>query len=286
MELKKHSAKILLLLFMAGGAVSCSDNNDEKETPKGYPTTPFSKIELTQTIQPSDAQTVTAIQTYTYQSGRLSSYTSLQKYVAVEPVEMKSVTNVTYGDHQAMITDDSGTISTYVLNDKGYAISSTRKEMGGSLRTYTFSYLINSEGKHFLQNITETREDGEVFSSIDLDYSTYRALRITQKIGDSQQAYTATTQTGHEIKNISEIPCLFFEELYPMVLHPAALYGKLLGEPFETFITQIIPDGNTESKETINYTYSTNQTGIVTSCREVINSYGANYVRTVNYIIE
>ena len=99
MELKKHSAKILLLLFMAGGAVSCSDNNDEKETPKGYPTTPFSKIELTQTIQPSDAQTVTAIQTYAYQSGRLSSYTSLQKYVAVEPVEMKSVTNVTYGDH-------------------------------------------------------------------------------------------------------------------------------------------------------------------------------------------
>ncbi len=285
MKFSKYRPGIFLLLFTGCSLVACNENSSSEEVTEEYPTTSFSKIQLTETIK-SDAQTVTAIQTYTYEAGRLSGYISLQKYVAVEPTEMKSLTTITYGEHQAIITDDFGNVSVYILNDKGYAVSCTRKESGGSTRTYTFSYLINSEGKHFLENITEALENSHAYSSIDIDYNTCIAVRITQKVDTYEQSYIVTPHTGSEIKNISEIPCLFLAELYPVSLHSAALYGKLLGEPFEDLVTQIIPDGNTGSDETIDYTYTTNELGIVTSCKEAINNDGTNYVRTVNYLIE
>lgn len=303
MQLNKSVWKVILCLFIGGGLAACSDDDDKEATSlfighylcnndngnKGiegteYATTTFSKIQLSEVIK-SDAQTVTATETYTYHSGRLQSYDALQNFTAIEPVEMESRATVTYGDHQAVVSDDSGNVSTYTLNDKGYAVSCTRKE-GSNNRNYIFSYLTNSEGKCYLANITETMEDGTVYASINIDYKRYRALRVTQKVDTYQQAYTATTPSGNEIMNISEIPCLFFAELYPLSLHQTALYGKLLGEPLDVLISQIIPDGNSENNETVSYTYTTDGRGIVTSCQAVTNSYGTNYVRTVNYVIK
>lgn len=97
---------------------------------------------------------------------------------------------------------------------------------------------------------------------------------------------TGGTTAGNSIINQSEVPCLFFADLYPLSLHSAALYGKLLGEPFSILIEQIIPDGNTISQEVRKYTYSLDKRNIITSCKEVTNSYGTNYIRTVNYVIE
>lgn len=104
------------------------------------------------------------------------------------------------------------------------------------------------EGEYYLENITEN-VNGEIYASIDIDYSNYQALRITQKVDTYEQAYTATTQATNETNNVSEVPCLFFTGLYPLSLHSAALYGKLLGEPFNILIDRIIPDGNTASKK-------------------------------------
>lgn len=172
-------------------------------------------------------------------------------------------------------------MSVYTLDDKGYATSCTRQE-NGTVRTYTFSYFTAPEGKYYLNNITESINDG-VYASIDIDYGNYQALRILQKTDTYEQAYTATTPANDGINNQSGVPCLFLAELYPLSLHTAALYGKFLGEPFPILIDRIIPDGN---KEVTNYIFSFDKRNLMTSCKEAINSYGTDYTRTVSYVIE
>ena len=199
-------------------------------------------------------------------------------------MKIENTTSVTYEEHQAIATDNFGNVSTYLLNDKGYAIQCTRQEVGAT-RTYGFSYFTSPEGKPYLKNITESI-NGKVYASIGIDYSNPQALRIVQKVDTYTQPYTATTPAGTSIITQSEVPCLFFADLYPLSLHSAALYGKLLGEPFSILIEQIIPDGNTISQEVRKYTYSLDKRNIITSCKEVTNSYGTNYIRTVNYVIE
>ena len=56
------------------------------------------------------------------------------------------------------------------------------QDMAGNTRTYTFSYLINTEDKYYLENITEKLDDGKEYSFITIDYSNFRALRIQQKV--------------------------------------------------------------------------------------------------------
>ena len=189
-----------------------------------------------------------------------------------------------------MITDEAGTVSTYPLNDKGYATTCTSQDMAGNTRTYTFSYLINTEDKYYLENITERLDNGKEYSSITIDYNNFRALRIQQKVDAFEHNSTATTPSGDEIANISEIPSLFITDMYPLSMHAVAIYGKILGEPANYLITQLIPDSNGESEETTTYTYTLDNRGIVTSCHAVVrhirNGYEQDYTRTVNYTIE
>lgn len=279
---------ILLVLLLAVGLFACSDEDDGIPDNPGYPVTHFSKIELSETISSEGAPSVTVTHTYNYKAGRLTDYTYVQRFVAgSEPVEIKGFSTIAYADHRAVVTDEMGNVSAYTLDGDGYAISCLRNEVGGNTRAYTFTYLINTEGKHYLENITEILDkDTQPYASVTIDYNNYRALRITELMGTNEHACTATTTVGNEIANTSEIPCLLFIELYPLSLHTVALYGKLLGDSYNTLITQIIPDNNTESQETTTYTYTLDQHGIVTSCREVTSSYGTDYKRTVNYSIE
>ena len=89
---------------------------------------------------------------------------------------------------------------------------------------------------------------------------------------------------------VSEIPSLFITDMYPLSMHAVAIYGKILGEPANYLITQLIPDSNGESEETTTYTYTLDNRGIVTSCHAVVrhirNGYEQDYTRTVNYTIE
>lgn len=284
---------IMLSLLLLGGLAACSDDNNGSDTPEpepepaAYPTTSFSKIELKEVIE-SDAQPVTATHTYLYNSaGRLTNCIGKQSFTAGDELfEIENTTTVEYKEHQAVITDEAGTVSTYTLNDRGYATSCISQDMAGNIRTYTFSYLINTEDKYYLENVTEKLNDGKEYSSVTIDYSNFRALRILQKTDTFEHNSTATTPSGDEITNISEIPSLFITDIYPLSMHTVAIYGKILGEPFNTLITKIIPDQNEESNETTTYTYTLDKRGIVTSCRQVTNSYGQNYTRNINYTIE
>ena len=277
--------KIVFTLLVAFTVLTaCEDNNDSANS--SNPAMAFSKIQLSED-SPYEAgtPTVTTTQTYSYSQGKLTDFTTVQSYsVQGEPMKIENTASVTYNEHQAVITDNFGNVSTYLLDDNGYATSCTRQETG-TTRTYIFSYFVAPEGEYYLENITEN-VNGEIYASIDIDYSNYQALRITQKVDTYEQAYTATTQATNETNNVSEVPCLFFTALYPLSLHSAALYGKLLGEPFNILIDRIIPDGNTASKEVTKYTYSFDKRNIITSCKEIINSYGTDYIRTVHYVIE
>ena len=280
---------IFIALLFIGGLTACSDNNEGSDIPDnpGYPATHFSKIELKEVKEEPGAPAVTVTQTYDYSAGRLINFTSTQSFVAGgELFKIENATNVVYGDHQAVVTDEINNISTYTLDDNGYAISCVRQEMDGKIRSYTFDYLINTEGKYFLKNITETLDGNKSYSSINIDYSSYRTLRITQQVDKSEQTYIASTSTGNEIANTSEIPYLFLTDLYPLSFHSVAIYGKFLGDAYNTLITDLRPEDNSGSNETTTYTYRFDKKDVDISCSELTKSYGTDYARTVDYIMK
>ena len=280
---------IFIALLFIGGLTACSDNNEGSDIPDnpGYPVTHFSKIELKEVKEEPGAPAVTVTQTYDYSAGRLINFTSTQSFVAGgELFKIENATNVVYGDHQALVTDEINNISTYTLDDNGYAISCVRQEMDGKIRSYTFDYLINTEGKYFLKNITETLDGNKSYSSINIDYSSYRTLRITQQVDKSEQTYIASTSTGNEIANTSEIPYLFLTDLYPLSFHSVAIYGKFLGDAYNTLITDLRPEDNSGSNETTTYTYRFDKKDVDISCSELTKSYGTDYARTVDYIMK
>ena len=280
---------IFIALLFIGGLTACSDNDEGSDIPDnpGYPVTHFSKIELKEVKEEPGAPAVTVTQTYDYSAGRLINFTSTQSFVAGgELFKIENATNVVYGDHQAVVTDEINNISTYTLDDNGYAISCGRQEMDGKIRSYTFDYLINTEGKYFLKNITETLDGNKSYSSINIDYSSYRTLRITQQVDKSEQTYIASTSTGNEIANTSEIPYLFLTDLYPLSFHSVAIYGKFLGDAYNTLITDLRPEDNSGSNETTTYTYRFDKKDVDISCSELTKSYGTDYARTVDYIMK
>ena len=280
---------IFIALLFIGGLTACSDNNEGSDIPDnpGYPVTHFSKIELKEVKEEPGAPAVNVTQTYDYSAGRLINFTSTQSFVAGgELFKIENATNVVYGDHQAVVTDEINNISTYTLDDNGYAISCVRQEMDGKIRSYTFDYLINTEGKYFLKNITETLDGNKSYSSINIDYSSYRTLRITQQVDKSEQTYIASTSTGNEIANTSEIPYLFLTDLYPLSFHSVAIYGKFLGDAYNTLITDLRPEDNSGSNETTTYTYRFDKKDVDISCSELTKSYGTDYARTVDYIMK
>ena len=280
---------ISIALLFIGGLTACSDNNEGSDIPDnpGYPVTHFSKIELKEVKEEPGAPAVTVTQTYDYSAGRLINFTSTQSFVAGgELFKIENATNVVYGDHQAVVTDEINNISTYTLDDNGYAISCVRQEMDGKIRSYTFDYLINTEGKYFLKNITETLDGNKFYSSINIDYSSYRTLRITQQVDKSEQTYIASTSTGNEIANTSEIPYLFLTDLYPLSFHSVAIYGKFLGDAYNTLIIDLRPEDNSGSNETTTYTYRFDKKDVDISCSELTKSYGTDYARTVDYIMK
>lgn len=278
-----------LLLFIAGWLASCSDSNENPDLPEPpqYPVTHFSKVELTTVEKESGTPDITVIQTYRYHAGRLTDFTVEQHYsIENKSFKMENSTQVTYTDHQAVVTDENNNVTTYTLNDEGYATECVRREASGRVRSYTFDYLVNTEGKHFLKEITESLEEGKIYATVQIEYNGYRTLRITQQVDGQENTLIATTASDSETANASEIPFRFLTELYPLSLHEEAIYGKFLGDAYETLITQLKPEQSGTSNETTTYSYTLDQRGIVTSCQESTRSYGTSHARTVDYTIE
>lgn len=285
---------IFAALLFIGGLTACSDSDEGSGIPDEpkYPVTNFSKIELKEVKKDPSVPDVTVTQTYNYNAGRLTDFTIMQSFVAGgEQFKIENTTNVVYEDHKAIVTDEINNVSTYTLDDNGYAISCVRQETNGKIRSYTFDYLINTEGKYFLKTITETLNGNQPYSAINIDYSNFRALRITEQVDSYEQTYTASTSVGNEIANKSEIPFLFLVELYPLSLHTAAVYGKFLGDAYNTLITKLVPDGNSESQETTTYAYDFTQKGIDISYEETTKYYDDRgkvhtLTRTIDYTME
>lgn len=265
-----------------GSGNEFTDKPGNKPDIPAYPYTSFSKIQLSENSRKeTGVPTVTTTFTYLYAEGRLLSSSTLQQFTSVEPVEIESRTTVVYGDHQVVIEKESGTKTFYTLNDKGYAESCELRE-ADVLRKYTFAYHISSDGTYYLNRLTEILR-GEVTAEIRIEYDDSCIVSICQSIPVNGHEQEYVVSTAPEILNKGGIPSLFLSQMYPLSFHVEALYGKMLGEPGGYLIRRIVP---LNGDETITYTYKTDGRGRLSSCRECINSYGADYVRTVNYIIE
>lgn len=272
---------VITLCTILAVLTACEDGNDSDDYPAAC-----SKIQLSEeSPYEANVPTVTTVQTFLFSQGRLTDYTTVQGYsIQGEQMSMKNATSVTYNERQAVVADDFGNVSTYLLDNRGYAISCTRRESVAT-RTYSFSYFTTPEGNCYLEKITE-QINGKVYASINIDYSNRRELRIARQVDTHTAAYTATTSANNETDSGTGVPSLFLSQLYPLSLHTAAFYGKLLGEAFPMLIERIVPDGKAESKEVTEYAYTFDKHNALISCKEVTNSYGTNYVRTVNYVIE
>lgn len=274
---------------MIAALTACKDSEDEPNigpTTPTYPATQYSKIEVKEVKSQPGTHAVTVTHTYNFDAGRLTSFNTTQGYtVGVEYFETKNATTMVYAENSAIATDEINNVSTYTLNDKGYAISCVRQEMDGRTRSYTFSYLVNVEGKHFLTKVEETLPGGRAGVIISIEHDDYKAMRITEKSGDYEQTYRAIASTD-EMTNRWEIPFIFLTELHPLSLHSAAIYGKLLGDAPIALISQLKPDDNSQSNETTTYTYRLDKMDVDISCQELTNSYGRQYVRTVDYTMD
>jgi predicted metalloprotease with PDZ domain len=94
----------------------------------------------------------------------LINFTSTQSFVAGgELFKIENATNVVYGDHQAVVTDEINNISTYTLDDNGYAISCVRQEMEVKYALIIFRLSYQYRGKILPEKYTETLDGISLF---------------------------------------------------------------------------------------------------------------------------
>lgn len=181
---------------------------------------------------------------------------------------------VVYGDREVTVTDAFDNISTYILNENGYATSCIRREGKGTntVRVYTFAYSDDS-------SLTEIMEiiNGKIYSHINLQPLTDNTISLSVEGGITN---TFLLTLGQE--NTSRLPWLYLTELYPLDLHKEALYANLLGKAPQWLIQTIQPEGGDEKTT---YVYDTDNTGNLSSCKESIQSGNYTYSRRVNYAI-
>lgn len=226
------------------------------------------------------SEKVTIEQQFIYQNGALTKRITTQTYtdlLQVEQYTLIQTTLLTYDTHKVTVTDESGNISIYDLNDEGVAVSCTRNEPTGYVRTYAFSYSAPQNG--MLSGIKETI-NGKVCSEITLLHAEDNSIiHIIEKTDDFQNSYAATTNDNNPgILNTGNLPWPFLTERYPLSFHIDAFYAHILGTPFKTLPGQLDVDN---SNEVISYSYATNKDGYITSYRE--KNSAASQQRTVEY---
>ncbi len=314
---QKYLLPLCLFLFSISLCTACAEGDDEplnntennepapgeepgtgNEPTETFPTTEFASIELTEVQKYDGVQDVRVSHAFNYtQEGRLAAYTFRQAMTAGgEEMEIASETGVEYADRQAVITDGEGNTFVYTLDEQGYATACiSQSATGDNRRTYALTY---ENGR--LTSLTETLADGTCLSILTITYNEKEhSMNVSQRMGEVQADFllTAAKQDG-PVENLSQLPCLFLTELHPLSLHTAALYGKLLGEPFDWHIMQVKPcttdmEGNltaaSATGEVIDYSYGYDNNGLLTTCRQTTSlyedghSYKTDYKRTISY---
>lgn len=225
---------------------------------------------------------VTTVQQFNYTDGKLIQHVTTQTYTDLlnQGKYTHTVsTSLAYEPGKVIITDDTGIVSTYLLNDYGYAASCTRKEPGGNVRTYLFNYSPAEDG--ILAGIKEDINENP-YSEISITAISSDIMRITEKSNNYQGTFTTTVNDLYPgISNAkSRLPYLFLTERYPLSLHVEAYYAHILGEPLSTLPGyQSIED----SDEITTYSYKSDSNGYVTSCAMQTNNSNGSWSRYVEY---
>lgn len=228
----------------------------------------------------SDAGIVNRTEEFYYnEAQQLTRRVMKQKYTVTvggytDTDSLRLENKVTYAPDEVTVTDASDNVSTYLLNDQGYATSCIRREANTrQSRIYTFGYSNDGTLKEVMEII-----GGEIVSRISIQPQTETTATFHSENGEVSSTFLLTL--GEE--NTSHLPWLYLTEQYPLNLHQDAMYAQLLGKSPERLIQSLRPetgDGLTT------YTYTTDAAEHLRSCTESILSYGATYRRTVNYSI-
>lgn len=159
--MKRMQRHFFLSLFLSLTLTACNENEEERTKEN------IACLTITETTG-SGEERVTTEQKFIYADGKLTRHITKQTYTdrLLEGEYTHSVSSrVSYEPERVIITDESGNVSTYQLNEKGYATLCTRKEPGGTIRTYTFSYSTTGD-----ENLTGIKEsiDGNLSSEISI----------------------------------------------------------------------------------------------------------------------
>lgn len=259
---------LLSLLFLLGAC-----NEDEQASLKC--------LTVTETTG-SGEEKVTTEQQFIYTDEKLTQHITTQTYTdrLLEAQYTHTVSvRISHEPGKVIVSDETGTISTYVTNDYGYAESCTRNEPGGTIRTYTFGYSASGSG-----NLTGIKEsiNGEPYSEISITMPDNDTMNITEKTDNYQGEFTAGINDdyrgGPNMK--SRLPWLFLSERYPLSLHIEALYANILGEPLSTLPGYLSIEN---SDEVTSYSYATNTEGYITSCTTITSTPGGSWNHNVKY---
>ncbi len=282
--MKHLYAVFLLLLLLAGCAEEESKAPSPEKEEEEKALLGFASITLSEELE-SDAQTVTVTHTYRYDAtDRLTDCLTRQTTQGVGAIVLENATAVAYGESTVTMTDGAGHTLTYTLDAGGRAVACVRNSSWGEVRRYVFSYMETAEGKHYLAHVAETLDGAsDPYSEIALDYSTPGTVEVTSMVDGGGQCFVLSLPAGEGVANVAQLPCLFLTELYPLSLHVAALYGRLLGDAYDILLAACEPADNAESGEYTTYTYETDAEGLPQRCSVVTESYGATYHRTLEY---
>ena len=268
------------IIWLAGLAFMCActdepdGNGNEDGQDRGC-----SKIELTEVI-PSDSYDVTSVKTFSFDDEGINSYVSSQEISGGQKFSYSLTTSVAYSGSTVTMSDDNGNVMTYTLDANGYAGSCIFEEGGGTERRYSFGYFTGNDGRRYLQNVSETIE-GEVYSSLELDYSVDGRVGVEQTVDGSSQTYIIEFDNNEAVENKAAMPDMFLSELYPLSLHLAAYYGGIIGNAYEYLCTDMYPEDSPELNEHTSYSYSLDDDGYLSGCKVTTNSGGSNYVRNI-----
>lgn len=266
----------MLLALLCSTVIALSACSEE-DTPAPLPETPG--MTLTEKII-TDGGIVDRTEEFYYNESRQltrrvmkqKTTVSLGGYTDTDSLRLEN--RVTYTPDEVTVTDASDNVSTYLLNDQGYATSCIRREAGTrQSRVYTFGYSDDAVLTEVMEIINGKIQSRATFQPL-------TASSATLCIENGEISSTALLTLGEE--NTSHLPWLYLTEQYPLNLHQEAMYAQLLGKSPERLIASLRPETGDEQTT---YTYTTDAAGNLRSCTESILSYGATYRRTVNYLI-
>ena len=282
---------ILLLLTMF--FVACSEGEalpdvpNTPEEPEEFvetfrKTLPYNTLRTEEKID-SDAQTVTAKQTFTCTNGLLTQMVYEQSLTTAEPFSISHTSNITYLDDEVIITDSNGCVSTYQLNQHGYAETCSLETNGEVKRQYYFYY----DSAYHLSAIEEYLASDNfetIYSRIAIKYYP-DMIQLAHKVDQYFQVFIGAFNTNVPSNSLA-IPNPLLAELHPLSMHTPALYAQILGNIHPLYFQQIAPKDNEESQEKTTFYYNFDEAGIPTDCIIQTESYGETFNRKISYQID